>query len=283
MQTPADRAYDARRSDRQASKGTLWRKSHPQQAREYKRKYRAEKGRREGVYAQMICGQRNPITVYSDNVLVTCDYHIPFQDDCLIDYMLSVAEDNGVYDLIVAGDFWDCDNYSRHSRLTWLESFQTEVKEVGKVLEKLVDQFDTIYFCRGNHEKRWIDMNTGLTGMEELFAMTKIVDGYEVTLDDHLKLVQKNQDWLICHPKNFRQVNLSVARDLSAKFHCNVISGHGHQFAQGWDRSGKYRVADGGGLFDRDSIDYLRETTCHPVTRNGFYLVQDDDLIPFEP
>jgi len=69
-----------------------------------------------------------------------------------------------------------------------------------------------------------------------------------------------------------------VVRDLAAKYQCNVIGGHGHQFSQGWDRSGQFRIADGGGLFDKRAFEYLRVTSCHPETRNGFYLVQDNNL-----
>lgn len=61
------------------------------------------------------------------------------------------------------------------------------------------------------------------------------------------------------------------------------VGAHGHQFDQGWDRSGMYRVADGGGLFDVKSLDYARETSCHPVQRAGFYLLQDNILIGYEP
>lgn len=275
-------AYDARRSSQQSAKGNMWKKQHPEQAREWLRKHRALHGYQSGISAKIIDEQRKPLNVYSNNILFTSDYHIPYHDEILLEYLIEVAKEHSVKDLIVAGDFWDCDNYSKFSRLTWVQTFQQEIKEVATILEHLSCYFSGIYFCRGNHEKRWIDMNNGMAGMEELFAQTKITEGYQVTLDDHLYLYQNDQKWLMCHPKSFRQTNLSVVKDLAAKHQCNVIGGHGHQFAQGWDRSGSYRIADGGGLFDRDSLDYLRETSCHPMVRNGFYLIQDNELLPFE-
>jgi hypothetical protein len=43
-----------------------------------------------------------------------------------------------------------------------------------------------------------------------------------------------------------------------------------------------FRVADGGGLFERGALDYTHETTCHPMTRSGFFILKGGELIPFE-
>ena len=56
---------------------------------------------------------------------------------------------------------------------------------------------------------------------------------------------------------------------------------HGHQWAQGFDRSGKFRVIDGGGMFDKHCLAYLRTTTTHDDSHPGFYLITRDDVVPF--
>jgi len=277
-----EKVKDAKRSRVLNEKGNIYQKNNPEWARDRMRRIRAS-GRNDGIYAKMIDRQMNPLNIKCDNVIYTSDWHIPFYDINLKDALFKIAEDYSVDTLCVAGDFWDCDNYSQHVRLSWAETFKQEIEEIRSVLRDITETFKITYFCRGNHEKRWINLNMAMMGMEELFALTRIHTGYEVTTDDHMYLYQGNQKWLLCHPRNFRQVNLSVAKDLAAKYQCNVVSGHGHQFAQGWDRSGRYRIADGGGLFHRESIAYLRETSCHPMTRNGFYVIQDNELIPFEP
>jgi hypothetical protein len=239
--------------------------------------------REECIYSHMIDQQRKPLIVESDNVALTGDWHIPFVNYDLFNMLLEACEYHETRDIIVGGDFFDCDNYSKFPRLTTTATFEQELEEVAKVLKILKNNFDRIWFCRGNHEKRWRDLNGGKTTVRHIFALTEVYEGYEVTEDDHIHLIHNNDPWLVCHPKNYRQITLSVVRDLCATHHCNVVGYHGHQFAQGWDRSGKYRIADGGGMFHRESLDYLRETSCHPMTRNGFYILKDGDLMPFEP
>ena len=157
-------------------------------------------------------------------------------------------------------------------------------------MKRILSHFERIFICRGNHEKRWIDLNAGMMGMPQLFALIKphniSDDNYErrvlVTSDDHINLMHKGQLWLCCHPRNFRITPLSVVRDLAANHLCNVAGFHGHAFNQGRDRSGKFRVVDGGGLFDRKALAYTRSTSCHPMTRSGFYILKDGNLIPYE-
>ncbi|MCK9591854.1 MAG: metallophosphoesterase [Methanoregula sp.] len=288
----SQKKYDAGRLTQQSAKGQHWQKLHPEAANENLKTRRKRYGhKQEGIFAEMIDEQRNPLLFESDNVAVTGDWHIPFMNWIAYDQLIQAKDEHGVKDLVVGGDFWDCDNYSKFARISNVLPFEGEIEEVQKILKMLLPEFDRIFFCRGNHEKRWMDLNGGMMGMRELFRTAipeniseeRFSQKVHITQDDHIHLIQKGQLWLLCHPKNFRQVNLSVVRDLCAKHACNVVGFHGHQYAQGWDRSGLFRIADGGGLFHRESLDYLRETTCHPMTRNGFYIIQDNALIPFEP
>jgi hypothetical protein len=274
-----DKRSDAKRMQKQSAKGNLWKYYHREESNEWQRKYRLENGK----YSQLIEQARNPIKIYSDNILVTSDWHIPLQDNNLVGLLLWVAEEYGVKDLGIIGDFYNCDAISKYTPLGPVMGFQEEKDCVRDMINLLLEHFLSTYFCRGNHEKRWLDLNAGHVTMNDLFSLTEIPKHrYKVTQDDHMHLFQDDQCWLLCHPKSYRQTNLSVAKDLAAKHHCNVGVAHGHQFAQGWDRSGRYRIFDMGGLFDKKSIDYLRETTTHPETKSGFYLIQDNNLYPFE-
>lgn len=274
------------RMRKRSAQGKMWESNH----RELINLRRKGERRKEGIYAQMIDDQRNPITVELDNVAITSDWHVPFTDEPLVKDLFNKCEFHGTKDIIIAGDFWDCDNYSRFTKLTSTASFQEEIDEVKKELKRLLAHFDHLYICRGNHEKRWCDLNAGKVGMKELFALARPsnISEYDfnkrvtITTDDHIYLIQNGQLWLCCHPKNYRITQLSVAQDLSAKHLCNVITAHGHTFRQGRDRSGQFRIAEGGGLFDRRSLDYLRETTCHPMNRSGYYILKDGELLVFE-
>ena len=279
-----EKRRDAKRIKQQSAKGNLYQKKNPTYARDQMRKIRAENGRNDGIYAQMIDDQRKPLDVVSDNILITSDFHIPFHNLSLLEKLFSVAVEYSVTDISIAGDFWDCDNVSTFTPgVPMKPAFDQEINHVRNVLDLITAAFKGVYFCRGNHEKRWLNLNAGKLDIKKLFGLTEITRGYQVTGDDHIYITQGDEKWLHCHPRNFRITPLSVVRDLSAKFGCHVVGGHGHQFGQGWDRSGRFKVADGGGLFDVHSLDYHRDTTCHPEVRSGFYLLQDNHLIAFEP
>lgn len=278
------------RSRLRSAQGDLNQKNNRERDNERRRWRRAEKGPQYGVYAQMIDEQRNPITIELDNAAFTGDFHVPFTNERLIQRLFDAADEHGTKDLIIGGDFWDCDNYSKFTHLTSTLCFKEEIEEVRKELKRLLSHFERLYICRGNHEKRWLDLNAGKMGMRELFALARPTNLSEddwdrrvtITMDDHIHLIHKGELWLLCHPRNFRIVPLSVAQDLAAKNLCNVVTFHGHAFRQGRDRSGRFRVAEGGGLFDRAALDYMRETTCHPMTRSGFYILKDGMLTPYE-
>lgn len=273
------------RRKKQSSMGALWKKKHPKENAQNVKAYRSK-----NPHAKMIDDQRNPIELTLENVIVSSDWHVPFTDESLIKELFKTEKANGTKDIIIAGDLFDCDNYSRFVHMTNAETFQGELEEVRKELKRLLAHFNHIYICRGNHEKRFCDMNAGKVGMKELvrLAMPSNIseDDFNkrvmVTTDDHIHLIHNNEKWLVCHPKNFRVVSLSVAKDLASKHLCNVATAHGHAFAQGRDRSGKFKVIELGGLFDRDSLDYTHETTCHPMMQGGYYLFNKGKIIPFE-
>jgi hypothetical protein len=276
--------YDAQRIRQQSAKGNLYHKHHPEYNRDRMRLHR-QKLQDEGLgnFVDLIEKARNPLSVTIDEpFLVAGDWHIPFTDGDLFTLLLDVADSYEIKKLVVPGDFWDCDNYSKHPVVTHKTTFQSEIENVAMILGILTDTFEEIYFCRGNHEKRWMDLNGGNMTIMDLFATTKINDGYQVTQDDHLYVTHQGEKWLMCHPRNFRIANLSVAKDLAAKHGCSVFAAHGHQWAQGYDRSGKHRLLDGGGMFDKLALEYLRDTSCYPEVKSGFYYFIDGEIYGVE-
>lgn len=215
------------------------------------------------------------------NVIVAADFHGPFWDRKLESCMYKVAKEYGVKTLLIPGDFFDCDNYTSFLKLTYIETFQQEIKHMKTLMNRLGANFKMVSFCRGNHEKRWLQMNKGLVNIENLFSLLKSDANYQVTLDDHITLISGSEEWLLAHPSNFSPSPLSVASRLADKHHMNILSAHGHQFAQGYDKSGEFQIVDGGGMFDVQQIEYLRNTTCYPSVHSGFYLIQDGDAYPF--
>jgi hypothetical protein len=119
--------------------------------------------------------------------------------------------------------------------------------------------------------------------MKELFAITgPWADCVHTTLDDRITLLSGDREWLLCHPRSFRQTNLSVAKDLCAKYRMDIFCAHGHQWAQGTDRSGHFQLVDGGGMFDPHKLEYLRNTSTYPAVQGGFYAIIDGKYVPYK-
>ena len=235
-------------------------------------------------YADKINLACNPITIEADNLVVSSDWHVPYVDEKLFEKLMNVPDETGIKKLTITGDLFDADSYSRFTPMAPGCSFKDECNNVRERLEAVLSVYEQVYICRGNHEKRVIDMNMGKFQMQELIDMCIPDDmskrefdiRVKVTNDDHLHAVVNGRKWLFSHPRNFRIINLSVARDLASRYQCSQIVAHGHQLAQGYDRSGTLRLLDGGGLFDKYQLAYLRETTCYPETKNGFVILEGD-------
>jgi hypothetical protein len=279
-----DRRNDAKRKDRQSEKGRMHRMKHPDYDRNRMANLRAKYGRNDGPYAQLLDELYKPIEFESDACIVAPDWHIPFYHTGYVSWLLDMADDYGIHDIAIPGDFIDADAYSRWPKDMFRESWQSEIEQAGMMLTILSDHFDRIFISKGNHENRFMLLQPGCQNMELMFRQCGKWPLEKVVLsDDTAMTMNKHSDnpWMFCHPKQFRQTPLSVARDLAAKYHRHIVSAHGHFFGQGLDRSGRFYCLDGGGLFDPYALAYLRQVTTTPWVMNGFYIIERDGYIPF--
>lgn len=233
-----------------------------------------------------------PLNIKSDFALLTSDWHIPFDKPEYIGTVLQIAENMGIPDIAIIGDFWDCDNYTRYTRYKIDKTFQDEIKFVAARLKLLIEAFDNIYFCVGNHEARFLAANAtgnaqGHLLYQQMMNMTGITEGYTVTNNRWMTL---NNEWRLTHPKNYSTRKLSVARRLADKYQMNIINTHGHyttgtpigqavmepEYHIVKDRDtnvtrGVFRVADIGGLFDPTKMEYLTLIdSTYPQLNPGF-------------
>ena len=296
------KARNARRnrSKQRSVQGNIYVQNHPDRAAEYRKRYKARKG----SFAQQLINARQPLIFTAGDICFACDFHIPCHDEALIDYMINVCKDLNIKKLAIDGDYLDCDNLSiftsttesnRSNVITW----KAEKDEGRKVMTRLLEWFSDIYICAGNHENRIIALTGGKEGFKDIIAAMMprniTISDYEkrvhVTIDDFMILnhtyVDENgnnrvQEWRLCHPKNFSILPLRVARALSAKFEMNIHMAHGHNLLAGRNISGKYICIEGGGLFDREALEYTCRTTTHPVMRSGFFILKNGEPLQFD-
>jgi hypothetical protein len=273
--------HDARRIPRQSEKGTKFRLSHTGYDRERMKNTRAKYGRNDGPFAKLIEDQFNSLHFESESCIVASDWHIPFHHTGYFNWVLDVQAEYGIKDVAIAGDLMDADSYSLWPKDGLRACFEKELELTGMVLSILGDAFENVYICRGNHENRFIKQNNDNLRMEGLMKLANAPENVQVTNDTCMTATIGDDEWMFAHPKQFRQTPLSVARDLAAKYHKNIVSAHGHFFGQGYDRSGRFYCLDGGGIFDPACLVYLRSVNTTPWVSQGFYLIDESGYIPY--
>lgn len=213
-----------------------------------------------------------PLNVKTNSIIIGGDFHIPFQDDILIDQMLSFAQKSQIDILVCNGDFLDCKSFSDFFEMQQKElTFKEELEVAENVINKLSNVFKCMYFTTGNHEIWWLEKLSGQNNLSDLFKLFKgnlVLDSdIFVTNYDHLTL---NYEWYICHPKNFSRIPTTIPRKLADRYDMNIICGHEHRLSLCKSFNSKYYCVESGGLFDSEKMEYLQSTTNYPAQVSGF-------------
>lgn len=245
-----------------------------------------------------------PLKIESDLILLTSDWHIPFDKPEYVDLIYTIAKELNVPDIAIIGDFWDCDNYSQYTQYNVGKTFQDEIKLVAQRLQQIVEFFSHAYFCVGNHEARFLAANAGEwrkghLKFQQMMNLTGITEGYTTT-DNRWMIL--NNEWRLTHPKNYSQKKLSVARRLADKYHMNIVNTHGHYTAgtpighaimkpdyhiarnqDTYETIGVYRVCDIGGLFEEQELEYRTIVdSTYPRLNPGFAVYNHGEVTVFD-
>lgn len=195
----------------------------------------------------------------SGDFVVCGDVHVPYTDWQMALRVAAVArrELKRPRRLIVAGDFWNYDAYSHYPATMIPPTWQTE-KRAGKALARAwAATFDEIYFTMGNHERRKQKWTAGQEDDADIFAPLASVARIHSTAYGWAVVHSGGQVWRVTHPRNYSINQLAVADVFAQKYACNILSFHEHFLAQGWDRYGRYVVANGGCLVDPAKLAYV--------------------------
>jgi predicted phosphodiesterase len=223
---------------------------------------------------------------------VTADFHFPVTDYEFVNEFLAECAQRNVKNLLIAGDFLNMDALSRFDAKQDSAGLTAELDMANKAMRTILNQFDLVYFTWGNHDARLhkalgykVDFRTAMK-MVFYDVSDKQKERLHISNLDHMlvgvtpmyELAGENA-WYICHPKSYSRKPLSTALELAATKNMNIACAHSHHHAYGWDRSGRLRLVEVGGFFDREGVEYLQRTDTYPNWQNGYMILTEDNEV----
>lgn len=194
----------------------------------------------------------------SGDFIVAGDWHIPLTDWGFAQNVTRLADKTGIRRLIINGDFFNMDSFSRYESILPPVTWAQERDAARVMLLDLLETFTEIYTLAGNHERRLTKWAAGNLEEADIYGMVaqnpKIINspfGY-CTVDCH------GVPWRITHPTNYGKNQLTVLSDIANKFQTNVIGGHQHHNAIGWDVYKRFVCVDMGMLADEKKFAYVQ-------------------------
>lgn len=224
-----------------------------------------------------------PLVAVGD-AIVTCDYHIPLHDPGLINVMIRAAKKHKVKNLIIAGDFFNMEDFSSYPPPQPEAAIDIERYDGNLVMKTLLKTFDQIYFIWGNHDFRLTRKLGFKKSFEECMTwmLSELTEEEWTRLHvselDHMTYYPTGEDGLqfrICHPKNYSDVPLAVGKKLAVKYGCSIITAHSHHCAIGAAPNGVDLLIEGGGFFDKERTEYIQRTTDNHEWVQGFTVFRD--------
>jgi len=230
--------------------------------------------------------------------MIWFDGHVPFIHFETMLRAMEVADEYGIDDLLLPGDWFDFEDLSKFD----FGGFQTDAAEelsTGReMLERLRRRFRRIVLLRGNHEERLVKflkrIQRAYESDPDLAKYQKIIgrepsqtawhqykdfltsEGIEVS-NDPLAFI--NDDIVVVHPSSMSNMAPNVEEVLTQKYHRHVVGGHVHNLGIRTCRDGKTLAIRVGGLVDAQRCFYKQKrVTVHYEWVNSFAWVKDGKI-----
>ena len=210
---------------------------------------------------------------------VTADWHVPLYDAKLVNKFLDDAQQRGLTNLLIAGDFLNGDSLSQYYPKQKSAGIEKEVSEARSLMETLAKNFKQIVFVKGNHDYRYVKSaeyrQDFVSAMKEVFLGVDLGEcRLKFTNLDHVYLNSNGEKYYIAHPTSYSKNPLNNPVAIAEVKKCHTLTAHTHHCAMGWDASGSYICGELGGFFNISQTEYLQGTTTYPNWCNGYWFVQ---------
>lgn len=209
--------------------------------------------------------------VIGDVQLPTTDY-----DFAMLPAMIAKKYLRKSRKLLIAGDFYNMDAWSKYPNLIPTPSWEQERESARNLLAIYAQTFDEMWMLCGNHEHRILKQLDGQYDINDVLAASLPSGKVKATVLDRCRVNTSNGVYTIVHGSNYSKKSLNNADELAQKYQTHIISHHEHHLAIGLDRFDRYFIVNNGGLFDQKKMSYVQlgTNTCANMSQ-GFTMVRE--------
>lgn len=213
-----------------------------------------------------------------DNFMVVGDVQLPTTDYDFATYPVMIAKKHlkKTRRLIIAGDFYNMDAWSKYPSLIASPSWEQEKEAARNLLTIYAQTFDEMWMLTGNHERRILERLDGQFDINDVLSASLPSGKVKATVLDRCTVKTTQGTYTVVHGDNYSKKSLNNADELAQKYQTHIISHHEHHAAIGLDRFDRYFIINNGGLFDHTKMSYvqLKTNTCAGMSQ-GFTMVKN--------
>ena len=189
--------------------------------------------------------------------IIVGDVHVPYTDYQFAQLVGRVADKTKINRLIIAGDFFDMDGWSRFQNIVTPANWVQERTAAKIMIADWLETFSEIYTLQGNHDRRLTKWAAGQLDESDVWGMIDTSSKLHHSKYSWCKITSAGVPWRVTHPANYGRNQLTVASELANKFQSNILSWHEHHHAHGWDTYKRWVVVNGGTLVDPCKLAYV--------------------------
>jgi predicted phosphodiesterase len=189
--------------------------------------------------------------------IIIGDVHVPYTDYQFAQLVGRVAEKTGIRRLIIGGDFFTQDNWSKYQHAVLPATWVEERTAARILVQDWLEVFDEIYTLVGNHDARIMKWSAGQIDESDVWGMINTSTKLHHSRLGWCTVNSAGIMWRITHPCNYGRNQLTLASDLANKHQSNIITFHEHHTASGWDVYKRFVCVNGGCLVDPTKLAYV--------------------------
>lgn len=238
-------------------------------------------GKLESQYRELhrpveITAAGRPWSLKGDFIIVG-DVHVPYTDYGFASLVGAAARAAGIRRLIIAGDFFNMDSFSRYDQIIQQPTWAQEREAAKSLILQWLDDFDEIYMTMGNHDRRLQKFTAGEFDESDILALIySNPERVKLNVYGWCNVESGGFNWRVTHPRNYSVGRLSVANNLAQKHQSHIITFHEHHLGITQSRYGGFVVVNGGCLIDPAKVPYaVLDDTQSPDWVQGFVMLRD--------